>query len=242
MLNIFATTEEIFKEAAAVFISSANEAIMQKGYFAVALTGGSSPEGLYRLLSEDQYKNQIDWTKVLIFWGDERWVPLDNDLSNARMSYEQLLDRVPVRPVNVFPMYRDGITAEDFAAVYNVLLKEMLGSDGRMDLILLGMGQDGHTASLFPGTVALDETENWVTAYYLEQQQMYRITLTAPFLNRARKLLVIAFGETKAEALKEVIEGPYNPRIYPAQLLAPSQGELLFLVDKKAAKYLHSNI
>lgn len=242
MLNIFATTEEIFKEAAAVFISSANEAIIQKGYFAVALTGGSSPEGLYRLLSEDQYKNQIDWTKVLIFWGDERWVPLDNDLSNARMSYEQLLDRVPVRPVNVFPMYRDGITAEDFAAVYNVLLKEMLGSDGRMDLILLGMGQDGHTASLFPGTVALDETENWVTAYYLEQQQMYRITLTAPFLNRARKLLVIAFGETKAEALKEVLEGPYNPRIYPAQLLAPSQGELLFLVDKKAAKYLKSNI
>jgi 6-phosphogluconolactonase len=126
-----------------------NEAIMQKGYFAVALTGGSSPEGLYRLLSEDQYKNQIDWTKVLIFWGDERWVPLDNDLSNARMSYEQLLDRVPVRPVNVFPMYRDGITAEDFAAVYNVLLKEMLGCDGRMDLILLGMGQDGHTASCF---------------------------------------------------------------------------------------------
>lgn len=242
MLNIFATTEEIFKEAAAVFISSANEAIRQKGYFAVALTGGSSPEGLYRLLSEDQYKNQIDWTKVLIFWGDERWVPLDNDLSNARMSYEQLLDRVPVRPVNVFPMYRDGITAEDFAAVYNVLLKEMLGSDGRMDLILLGMGQDGHTASLFPGTEALDETVNWVTAYYLEQQQMYRITLTAPFLNRARKLLVISFGETKAEALKEVIEGPYNPRIYPAQLLAPSQGELLFLVDKKAAKYLHGNI
>ncbi|RQO35329.1 6-phosphogluconolactonase [Chryseobacterium sp. KBW03] len=242
MLNIFATTEEIFKEAAAVFISSANEAIRQKGYFAVALTGGSSPEGLYRLLSEDQYKNQIDWAKVLIFWGDERWVPLDNDLSNARMSYEQLLDRVPVRPVNVFPMYRDGITAEDFAAVYNVLLKEMLGSDGRMDLILLGMGQDGHTASLFPGTEALDETENWVTAYYLEQQQMYRITLTAPFLNRARKLLVISFGETKAEALKEVIEGPYNPRIYPAQLLAPSQGELLFLVDKKAAKYLHGNI
>jgi len=158
------------------------------------------------------------------------------------MSYEQLLDRVPVRPVNVFPMYRDGITAEDFAAVYNVLLKEMLGSDGRMDLILLGMGQDGHTASLFPGTEALDETENWVTAYYLEQQQMYRITLTAPFLNRARKLLVISFGETKAEALKEVIEGPYNPRIYPAQLLAPSQGELLFLVDKKAAKYLHGTI
>ncbi|HAU55693.1 MAG TPA: 6-phosphogluconolactonase, partial [Sphingobacterium sp.] len=94
----------------------------------------------------------------------------------------------------------------------------------------------------FPGTEALDETENWVTAYYLEQQQMYRITLTAPFLNRARKLLVISFGETKAEALKEVIEGPYNPRIYPAQLLAPSQGELLFLVDKKAAKYLHGTI
>ena len=242
MLNILPSTEEIFKEAAKLFVTAANEAIDQKGYFTVALTGGSSPEGLYRLLSEDLYKKQIDWSKVLIFWGDERWVPLDNELSNARMSQESLLKNVPVLPSNVFPMYAEGIKPEDFASSYNALLKEKLGDDGVMDLILLGMGGDGHTASLFPGTAVLDEKEKWVSAYYLDAQQMYRITLTAPFLNKAKKIIVLTFGDAKAEALKEVLKGEYDPSLYPSQLLKPSEGELLFLVDEKAAKYLNDII
>ncbi|MGE8556661.1 MAG: 6-phosphogluconolactonase [Chryseobacterium jejuense] len=242
MLNILSSTEEIFKEAARLFVTAANEAIDQKGYFTVALTGGSSPEGLYRLLSEDQYKNQIDWNKVLVFWGDERWVPLDNELSNAKMSQETLLKNVPVLPSHVFPMFKEGVEPEDFATAYNALLKEKLGDDGVMDLILLGMGGDGHTASLFPGTAVLDEKENWVAAYYLDAQQMYRITLTAPFLNKARKIIVLTFGDAKAEALKEVLKGTYNPSLYPSQLLNPVQGELLFLVDEKAAKYLDGTV
>lgn len=242
MLNILPTKEEIFKEAAQLFVAAANEAIDRKGYFTVALTGGSSPEGLYRLLSEDQYKKQIDWSKVLVFWGDERWVSLDNELSNAKMSHEALLKNVPVLPDHVFPMYEEGMEPKDFASKYNTLLKEKLGDDGVMDLILLGMGGDGHTASLFPGTAVLEEKEKWVAAYYLEAQQMYRITLTAPFLNKAGKIIVITFGEAKADALKQVLEGDYNPSLYPSQLLKPSQGELLFLVDEKAAEHLNSTI
>ena len=110
-----------------------------------------------------------------------------------------------------------------------------------MDFILLGMGSDGHTASLFPGTAVLDEKEKWVAAYYLDAQQMYRITLTAPFLNKAKKIIVLTFGDAKADALKEVLEGDYNPSLYPSQLLKPTKGELLFLVDEKAAKYLSNN-
>ena len=241
MLNIQSSTEEIFKTAAQLFVAAACDAIDQKGFFTVALAGGSSPEGLYKLLSEDQYKNQIDWTKVLVFWGDERWVPLDNELSNAKMSQETLLQNVPVLPSNIFPMYADGVKPEDFASTYNTLLHEKLGDDGVMDFILLGMGSDGHTASLFPGTAVLDEKEKWVAAYYLDAQQMYRITLTAPFLNKAKKIIVLTFGDAKADALKEVLEGDYNPSLYPSQLLKPTKGELLFLVDEKAAKYLSNN-
>jgi len=241
VLNIQSSTEEIFKTAAQLFVAAACDAIDQKGFFTVALTGGSSPEGLYKLLSEDQYKNQIDWTKVLVFWGDERWVPLDNELSNAKMSQETLLQNVPVLSSNVFPMYADGVKPEDFASTYNTLLHEKLGDDGIMDFILLGMGSDGHTASLFPGTAVLEEKEKWVAAYYLDAQQMYRITLTAPFLNKAKKIIVLTFGDAKADALKEVLEGDYNPSLYPSQLLKPTIGELLFLVDEKAAKYLSNN-
>ncbi|MFC0345892.1 6-phosphogluconolactonase [Epilithonimonas hispanica] len=241
MLNIQSSTEEIFKTAAQLFVAAACDAIDQKGFFTVALTGGSSPEGLYKLLSEDQYKNQIDWTKVLVFWGDERWVPLDNELSNAKMSQEILLQNVPVLPSNIFPMYADGVKPEDFASTYSTLLHEKLGDDGVMDFILLGMGSDGHTASLFPGTAVLEEKEKWVAAYYLDAQKMYRITLTAPFLNKAKKIIVLTFGDAKADALKEVLEGDYNPSLYPSQLLKPTKGELLFLVDKKAAKYLSNN-
>lgn len=242
MLKILPSTEEIFKEAAKLFVTAANEAIDQKGYFTVALTGGTSPEGLYRLLSEEPYKSQIDWSNVLVFWGDERWVPLDNELSNARMSQESLLKNVPVLPSHVFPMFEEGVEPEDFAVSYNALLKEKVGESGAMDLILLGMGGDGHTASLFPGTGVLDEKEKWVAAYYLEAQQMYRVTLTAPFLNKAKKIIVLTFGDAKADALKEVLRGEYNPSVYPSQLLNPAEGELLFLVDEKAAKYLNDPI
>ena len=235
MIQIYNTTEEINTKAANLFVESAQKAIAEKGKFTAVLTGGSSPAGIYKLLASDDYKTKIDWSKVFIFWGDERWVPLNDDLSNAKMSYNTLLSHVPIPSENIFEMYNDGVTPEDFAVTYEQSIKTVLGEEGKFDLILLGMGDDGHTASLFPGEAVLNEQNKWVDAYYLAPQKMHRITLTAPLINKAEKIVVVAFGEKKAPALKEVSTGTYNPALYPMQLIKPVSGELLFLVDKSAA-------
>jgi len=235
MIQIYNNTEEINTTAADIFVTAAQKAIAEKDKFTVVLTGGSSPAGIYKLLASDAYKNKIDWSKVFVFWGDERWVPLSDDLSNAKMSYASLLSHVPVPKENIFEMYKDGVTPEDYAVSYEQSIRKVLGDEGKFDLILLGMGDDGHTASLFPGQEVLQEQTKWVDAYYLEPQKMHRITLTAPLINKAEKIVVVAFGEKKAHALKEVTTGNYNPETYPMQLIKPVSGELLFLVDKSAA-------
>ncbi|KAF2508301.1 6-phosphogluconolactonase [Flavobacterium foetidum] len=235
MIQIFKSLEELNENAATIFLTAAQKAIEEKGRFTAVLTGGSSPAGLYKLLASETYKSKIDWSKVYIFWGDERWVPLDNELSNAKMSFETFLSHVPIPKNNIFPMYRDGISATDFAVEYEKSIRNILGDEGQFDLILLGMGDDGHTASLFPGEAVLHEKTKWVDAYWLAPQNMHRITLTAPLINKAAKIIVIAFGEKKAPALKEVAEGDYNPEKYPMQLIKPVSGQLLFLVDTKAA-------
>ena len=235
MIQIYNTTEEINVKAATIFTEAAQKAIAEKGQFTAVLTGGSSPAGIYKLLASDTYKTKIDWSKVFIFWGDERWVPLNDDLSNAKMSYATLLSHVPIPSENIFEMYQDGVTPEDYAITYEQTIRKILGEEGKFDLILLGMGDDGHTASLFPGQAVLEEQNKWVDAYYLEPQKMHRITLTAPLINKAEKIIVIAFGEKKAHALKEVTTGDYNPSMYPMQLIKPVSGQILFLVDKSAA-------
>jgi 6-phosphogluconolactonase len=235
MIKIYNNTEEINTTAADIFVTAAQKAIAEKDNFTVVLTGGSSPAGIYKLLASDAYKTKIDWSKVFVFWGDERWVPLNDDLSNAKMSYASLLSHVPVPKENIFEMYKDGVTPEDYAVSYEQSIRKVLGDEGKFDLILLGMGDDGHTASLFPGQEVLQEQTKWVDAYYLEPQKMHRITLTAPLINKAEKIVVVAFGEKKAHALKEVTTGNYNPETYPMQLIKPVSGELLFLVDKSAA-------
>lgn len=235
MIQIYNTTEEINVKAATIFTEAAQKAIAEKGQFTAVLTGGSSPAGIYKLLASDAYKTKIDWSKVIIFWGDERWVPLNDDLSNAKMSYATLLNHVPIPSENIFEMYQDGVTPKDYAITYEQAIRKILGEEGKFDLILLGMGDDGHTASLFPGQAVLEEQNKWVDAYYLEPQKMHRITLTAPLINKAEKIIVIAFGEKKAHALKEVTTGDYNPSMYPMQLIKPVSGQILFLVDKSAA-------
>jgi len=235
MVQIYNNTEEINTTAANLFIEYAQKEIAGKGKFTVVLTGGSSPAGIYKLLASDAYKEKIDWTKVYIFWGDERWVPLNDDLSNAKMSYATLLSHVPVPQENIFEMYKDGVSPEEYAVTYEQIIRKILGEEGQFDLILLGMGDDGHTASLFPGEAVLEEQTKWVDAYYLAPQKMHRITLTAPLINKAKKIIVVAFGEKKINALKEVTTGAYNPALYPMQLIKPVAGDLLFLVDKVAA-------
>ena len=220
---------------ARIFAAAAQEAIEKRGKFTAVLTGGSSPAGIYKLLASEEYKTKIDWSKVYIFWGDERWVPLNDDLSNAKMSYAALLSHVPIPSENIFEMYKDGVTPEEYAVTYEQSIRKVLGEEGKFDFIFLGMGDDGHTASLFPGEAVLEEQTKWVDAYYLAPQKMHRITLTAPLINKAEKIVVVAFGEKKINALKEVTTGEYNPTLYPMQLIKPVSGELLFLVDKAAA-------
>jgi len=239
MIQIFKDSDALSVAAADLFVQTATDAIQQRGKFAVALTGGSSPDKLYKLLATETYKEKIDWNKVFVFWGDERWVAVSDEKSNAGAAFKVFLDHIPIPENHIFTMWADNIEPQERAKDYEFLLREYLGESGQFDLILSGMGYDGHTASLFPGTAVLHEKQKWVAAYYLEPQKMYRITLTAPVLNNARKNVVLVFGSNKANALYEVIEGDRNFEKYPSQLLNPSTGgELIWMIDGQAAQKL----
>jgi 6-phosphogluconolactonase len=238
MLEVFKTPDELSKKAADIFLQTATEAVSKSGRFNVALTGGNSPGQLYQLLAQSPYKEQVPWANTYIFWGDERWVPLTDEKSNAKMAFETLLNHVPILKENIFPMWAQE-EPEEFAKKYEDIIKRHFASDTpSFDLILLGMGDDGHTASLFPGTEVLHEQIKLVQAYYLAPQSMYRITLTAPCINAAKKIVFQTFGDSKADALYEVQKGEYNPDKYPSQLIQPANGELVWLVDELAAKRL----
>lgn len=240
MITVFNDTQALSQAAAELFVQTAREAVAACGRFTVALTGGSSPVQLYRLLAASPYREQVPWEKTFVFWGDERWVPLTDERSNAKMAFDTFLKQVPVPESQIFPMWGEG-DAEDFANHYEqVLQKHFHQQAPQFDLILLGMGDDGHTASLFPGTEVLSETSRWVRAYYLTPQSMYRVTLTAPLINQAKKVLFLTFGANKAPALQEVLEGTRNPDLYPSQLIQPRQGEVHWFVDEAAASKLSS--
>ncbi|ASW73239.1 6-phosphogluconolactonase [Chryseobacterium piperi] len=232
-ITVFDNLEKLYKKAADTFVDLSKKAIEKRERFVVALSGGSSPKAIFELLATNEYADKIEWNKVYFFWVDERWVPLDDDKSNARMTFETLLDKVPVNKDHIFPMYKDGVTPENYAAEYEQEINKVLGDAGVFDFILLGMGDDGHTASLFPGESVLDEKEKWVSAYYLKPQEMFRITLTAPLINKAENILIVAFGEGKKHALNEVLNGEYNPKLYPLQLIDKKEG-VQFFTDEKA--------
>lgn len=232
-IRIFDDLDTLYTEAADVFKNLSEKSIREKGRFTVALSGGSSPKAIFKLLATDEYAERIDWNKIYFFWVDERWVPLNDDKSNARMTFETLLDKVSVPKDHIFPMYKDNILPEEYAREYESYIRNILGNEGVFDFILLGMGDDGHTASLFPGEEILNEKEKWVSAYYLKPQEMYRITLTAPVINRAENILAVAFGESKKQALNEILNGEYNPELYPMQLIEKKEN-FMFFTDHKA--------
>ena len=237
-VKVFKDLDEINRAAADIFVAAAGKAIREKGQFTVALTGGSSPVQLHKMLAQEPYSNQVDWQKCFVFWGDERWVPLNDARSNARMAFETLLNQVPVPREQIFPMWSGEKTPQEYAGEYEKQLQLVLGEKGIFDLIFLGMGDDGHTASLFPGTEVLNEEMASVKAYYLEPQQMYRITLTAPLINQATEIVFLVNGEKKAPALREVLEGERNQKQYPAQLISAKEGAVSWLVDQTAASRL----
>lgn len=232
---------EISQKAADLFVQISKQAIQKGGRFAIALSGGNTPRALYSLLATDPYRTKIDWGKVHVFWGDERCVPPDDEQSNYRMARETLLLHVPIPEQNIHRVLAEmpdhNVAAEDYERQL-VSFFQTESSLPRFDLILLGMGPDGHTASLFPGTAALQDTTHLVVANYVEKFGTFRITLTYPVINNAANVVFLISGADKAQVLKEVLEGKKQPELYPSQNMNPTNGTLLFLVDREAASLL----
>lgn len=234
-IKVLPNAEHVAYEAAERVVRSADENIALSDRFSLALSGGSTPKLLYGLLVE-QFADAVDWAKVEIFFGDERCVPPGHPESNYRVAHETLLSKLPIPGDNVYRM-RGEIEPEEAAREYGLMLKEKFGDRG-LDMVLLGMGDDGHTASLFPGTPAVNEQHHRVVANYAEKSttgKSWRITLTAPFINRSREVVILVAGAGKAKTLAEVLEGPRQPQRFPVQLIQPASGKLTWLTDAAAA-------
>lgn len=224
--------------AAEMFVALSIPAISEQGRFTVALSGGSTPKTLYQLLAHEPYASQIEWAHVHLFWGDERCVPADHPDSNYRMAREALLQHVPLLTENIHPMHGD-IDPAQASAEYEQQLRIFFGNGLPVfDLILLGMGDDGHTASLFPGTAAIHEQNRWVIGHYVEKLESWRLTLTPVVINAAAQVTFLVAGKSKAERLRDVLKGPYQPDVLPSQIVKPTEGKLLWLVDEEASTLL----
>ena len=226
--------------AAEILVRRLYEVLVQKSHFSIALSGGSTPKTLFSLLVEDDsFKNKILWDKIHFFWGDERYVPPEDEQSNFRMAYETMLSKAPVPAGNIHRMPTEQSDAGKVAADYEQELRKFFrlkaGELPVFDFNLLGIGPDGHTASLFPGTEALHEQRRLVVANWIEKFQTNRITLTAPVLNNAGTIIVLVSGQEKAEILQRILQGEYQPDLLPSQLIRPKQGRLVWLVDRAAA-------
>ncbi len=246
-IRILADGAAIAKRAAQEFVQAAAEAVRAKGSFNGALAGGSTPKALYSLLVNDPtLRSQVPWDKIHLFFGDERHVAPDHPDSNFRMATEAMISKSPLKPEQVTRIKGEYPDAEQAALEYEKTLREYFklrdGEYPRFDLVLAGMGNEGHTLSLFPGTKALHAdgrlvVRNWIGKLYTE-----RITLTAPAASNAAQVIFMVTGADKAPALKAVLEGPFEPEQLPAQLLQPQNGKLLWLVDTAAGNMLSAGI
>lgn len=233
-IRVLSSAEDLFQAAAAEFVSLAQSAVRANGRFTVALAGGSTPKSLYQLLAN---RSDLPWDKMYFFFGDERHVPPDHPDSNYRMAYVAMLSKVP--PENVFRVRTEARDAVAAAADYQQTLQSFFhlgpGEFPGFDLMLLGLGPDGHTASLFPGSAALQETRRLVVANWVEEFHSYRITFTYPVLNHAACVLFLVSGQEKAHALHQIIEGAAD---LPAKQVHPAGGKLLWMIDRAAASGL----
>ena len=237
---IFDDAEEVAKAAADRFIELAGAAVASDGRFSVALAGGSTPRRTYQMLASDECREHIDWGRIHIFFGDERCVPPADSESNYHMAYEAMLSRLPaLARENVHRMMGE-VDPSSGARLYEQELRSFFPDAPwpRFDLVLLGMGEDGHTASLFPHTHALREEQAWVAANWVEKLKTFRLTLTVPAINNASHILFMVTGAAKAERLREVIRGARDPERLPAQMIRAADGSLTWLVDKAAARLL----
>jgi 6-phosphogluconolactonase len=244
-IQVLADPEAVSRVAATEFLRSARASIQRSGRFAVALSGGSTPKQLYELLASAEFRDRVPWANIHFFWGDERHVPPTHPNSNYRMAYEAMLSKVPVPAANIHRVPAEDPDAKRAAQAYEDELRRsfQLKSDQLpgFDLVLLGMGGDGHTASLFPGTSALVEAARLVVAVWVQKLNEFRITLTLPVLNAAALVLFLVVGQEKAEVLHKVLEPAEGSDPIPAQLIQPTEGEAKWLVDQRAASRLTIN-
>jgi len=235
-IRVFASPQELFRASAAKFCAVGSAAIRARGKFSVALSGGSTPRGLHHELATD-FSSKLPWDKVFFFWGDERHVPPDSSDSNYRMAKETLLSKLPVPAANIFRIPSELADAKEAAKKYEHTLEKFFAPAAdacpRFDFILLGMGPDGHTASLFPGTAALEEKDRLVAANWVEKLNTFRITLTFPVLNSAASVMFLVSGDEKAEMARRALKEPAAN--LPCQRVRLEKGELLWYLDKGAA-------
>jgi 6-phosphogluconolactonase len=237
-VRVFPDPAALAEAAARQVVEHAQTAIDARGLASIALSGGSTPRDLHLKLSSPPLVGQLDWSNVHVFFGDERCVPPEDERSNFRMAEETLLSRVPIPREHIHRM-RGELPPREAADAYERELRAFFGEDPpRLDIILLGMGDNGHTASLFPGLQAVHEQRAWVMAEHVAEVGMWRITLTPVVLNLAREVIFLVAGAGKADMLRQVLEGPYAPDERPAQIVKPSPGELVWLIDSAAAAKL----
>jgi len=234
-IHVVADPNALALEAAQRAVAAGKKAVAAKGSFSIALSGGSTPKAMFSLMAQEPLKSQIDWAKWQVYWGDERCVAPDHADSNFKMATDAMLSKVPIPAANIHRM-RAEIDPNAAATEYGQLLQKNFG-EGGLDLVLLGMGPDGHTLSLFPGTTALSETKHRVVSNWVEKFKTFRVTFTAPFANKAKQIMVMLGGADKKDRVKEVLDGPYEPTRLPIQLIDPALngGELIWLMDKAAA-------
>ena len=242
-LHIFPDKPGFIHGSADFITEVAARAIAERGRFTIALSGGGTPKPIYARLATPEHRDRIPWEMVHLFFGDERCVPPDDARSNYRMVCEAWFDHARIPAENIHRIHgEDDPTIEALRYEQEIARFYRTAAFPAFDLILLGMGDNGHTASLFPGTAALREKERRVVAQYIEVMTTWRVTFTAPLINAARHVAFMAEGPGKAQMLQNVLEGPYQPDVWPSQLIQPASGELHWLVDAAAAAELRAAV
>lgn len=236
-LDVFATTEELATALADLFVNEAETAQTERGSFYVALAGGTTPSAAYALLAREPYVDRISWDDIFVYFGDERCVSPQDPLSNYRTALDTLLSHVPIPENNIHRM-KGELNPLEAATEYAKILRDDLGEYLCFDLLMLGLGKDGHTASLFPGTDPLTDTDRLVRTTYSKETQTDRLTITPKIINSARTVVIATDGPTKSTAVAIAREGAFDPTACPAQIVNPTDGDLLWLMDELAAGML----
>ena len=237
-IQVLDAPDRLTQAAADLVLEAARDAVRERQRFVWGLSGGTTPAMLYRMLASERYAARMPWDLTYVFWGDERWVAPDHADSNVRMARDEMLSRVPIPPDHVRPMATIGMEPEGSAAAAERQVRSLFRGEPKPDLVLLGLGEDGHTASLFPGTAALGERKLLFAANYVPLLGTWRITATLALLNAARRVIFLVTGTNKAHALRQVLYPEQETAALPASMVQPADGTLTWLVDREAASEL----